>query len=63
MSSLSRPPAYARTSAVISRRSSWAAARSGRCRPATRQQALDGLRRQVPAWVHCRPDAALGLLD
>ncbi|MGW3148897.1 DUF6233 domain-containing protein [Streptomyces sp. NPDC001177] len=41
----------------------WAAAKSGRCRPATRQQALDALRRQVPACIHCRPDTALGLLD
>ncbi|MEU6071932.1 DUF6233 domain-containing protein [Streptomyces sp. NPDC047082] len=41
----------------------WAAAKSGRCRPATRQQALDALRRQVPACVHCRPDTALGMLD
>jgi hypothetical protein len=32
----------------------WAAARSGRrCRPAIRQQALDALRRQVPACVQC----------
>ncbi|MGW0771787.1 DUF6233 domain-containing protein [Streptomyces sp. NPDC002676] len=41
----------------------WAAAKSGRCRPATRQQALDALREQVPACPHCRPDAALGILD
>ncbi|MGV4989069.1 DUF6233 domain-containing protein [Streptomyces sp. NRAIS3] len=41
----------------------WAAAKSGRCRPATRQQALDALRRQVPACLHCRPDTALGILD
>ncbi|KUM96198.1 hypothetical protein AQI95_42755, partial [Streptomyces yokosukanensis] len=40
----------------------WAAAKSGRCRPATRQQALDALRRQVPACPHCRPDTALGIL-
>ncbi|MFC9280151.1 DUF6233 domain-containing protein [Streptomyces collinus] len=40
-----------------------AAAKSGRCRPATREQALDALRRQVPACVHCRPDAALGVPD
>ncbi|WTO41185.1 DUF6233 domain-containing protein [Streptomyces achromogenes] len=38
------------------------AARSGRCRPATRQQALNALR-HVPACVHCRPDTALGLLE
>lgn len=41
----------------------WAAATSGRCRPATRQQALDALRQQVPACVHCRPDTALGILE
>ncbi|MEU2931204.1 DUF6233 domain-containing protein [Streptomyces sp. NPDC007251] len=40
----------------------WAVAKSGRCRPATRQQALDALCRQVPACVHCRPDTVLGLL-
>ncbi|MGW2426661.1 DUF6233 domain-containing protein [Streptomyces sp. NPDC001709] len=47
----------------LNRRGCWAAAKSGRCRPATRQQALDALRRQVPACVHCRPDNALGILD
>ncbi|MEV6938681.1 DUF6233 domain-containing protein [Streptomyces sp. NPDC051132] len=41
----------------------WAAARSGRCRPATRQQVLDALLQQVPACVHCRPDTALGILE
>ncbi|MFI1004915.1 DUF6233 domain-containing protein [Streptomyces galbus] len=41
----------------------WAAAKSGRCRPATRQQAVEALRQQVPACVHCRPDTALGILD
>ncbi|MGW5284485.1 DUF6233 domain-containing protein [Streptomyces collinus] len=41
----------------------WAAAKSGRCRPATREQALAALRRQVPACVHCRPDIALGIPD
>ncbi|MCL3998115.1 DUF6233 domain-containing protein [Streptomyces lavenduligriseus] len=41
----------------------WAAAKSGRCRPATRQQALDALRQQVPPCIHCRPDTALGILD
>ncbi|MEV5887669.1 DUF6233 domain-containing protein [Streptomyces sp. NPDC052020] len=40
----------------------WAAAKSGRCRPATRQQAIDALRRQVPPCIHCRPDTALGIL-
>ncbi|MFF9244838.1 DUF6233 domain-containing protein [Streptomyces sp. NPDC014776] len=41
----------------------WAAAKSGRCQPATRQQAVEALRQQVPACVHCRPDTALGVLD
>ncbi|MFF5475433.1 DUF6233 domain-containing protein [Streptomyces achromogenes] len=41
----------------------WAAARIGRCRPATRQQALNALLKHVPACVHCRPDTALGILD
>ncbi|MFI5977755.1 DUF6233 domain-containing protein [Streptomyces sp. NPDC051452] len=41
----------------------WAAATSGRCRPPTRQQALDALRQQVPPCPHCRPDTALGVLD
>ncbi|MFJ2271812.1 DUF6233 domain-containing protein [Streptomyces sp. NPDC087849] len=41
----------------------WAAAKSGRCRPATRQQALDAQRQQVPPCIHCRPDTALGILD
>ncbi|CAL9327288.1 DUF6233 domain-containing protein [Streptomyces sp. SudanB182_2057] len=41
----------------------WAAAKSGRCRPATRQQARDALLQHVPACVHCRPDTALGILE
>lgn len=41
----------------------WAAAKSGRCRPVTRQQALEELRQQVPACVHCRPGTVLGILD
>jgi hypothetical protein len=41
----------------------WAAAKSGRCRPATRQQAIEALRQQVPACMHCRPDTALGIFD
>ncbi|MET8012908.1 DUF6233 domain-containing protein [Streptomyces sp. NPDC005271] len=28
-----------------------------------RQQAIEALRQQVPACVHCRPDTALGILD
>ncbi|WP_420709339.1 DUF6233 domain-containing protein [Streptomyces sp. NRRL B-3648] len=34
---------------------------SGRCRPATREQALEALRRQVPPCVRCRPGTALGI--
>ncbi|AGS73920.1 DUF6233 domain-containing protein [Streptomyces collinus] len=41
----------------------WAAAKSGRCRPATHEQALAALRRQIPPCVHCRPDTALGIPD
>ncbi|MFJ2968632.1 DUF6233 domain-containing protein [Streptomyces collinus] len=41
----------------------WAAAKSGQCRPATRQQAIEALRQQVPACIHCRPDTALGIFD
>ncbi|MEV6738644.1 DUF6233 domain-containing protein [Streptomyces sp. NPDC051104] len=41
----------------------WVAAKSGRCRPATRAQVLDALRQQVPACTHCRPDTALGFLE
>ncbi|MFJ1606975.1 DUF6233 domain-containing protein [Streptomyces sp. NPDC088253] len=37
----------------------WVAAKSGRCRPVTRAQALEALRQQVPACTHCRPDTAL----
>ncbi|MDO0929541.1 DUF6233 domain-containing protein [Streptomyces sp. TG1A-8] len=40
----------------------WAAARSGRCRPATRQQAVEALRQQVPVCVRRRPDTALSIL-
>ncbi|MEV7081911.1 DUF6233 domain-containing protein [Streptomyces sp. NPDC093516] len=36
---------------------------AGRCRPVTRLQAIEALRQQVPACVHCRPDTALGILD
>ncbi|MFF5860358.1 DUF6233 domain-containing protein [Streptomyces sp. NPDC012751] len=39
----------------------WAAARNGRCRPATREEAHDALRQHVPACVHCRPDTAPGI--
>ncbi|MER6736504.1 DUF6233 domain-containing protein [Streptomyces puniciscabiei] len=41
----------------------WAAKKSGRCRPASREQAIDALRRQVPPCVHCRPDTELGILN
>lgn len=37
----------------------WAAGKSGRCRPATREQALDALRQGVPPCVHCQPDRVL----
>ncbi|MGW1807208.1 DUF6233 domain-containing protein [Streptomyces sp. NPDC002078] len=38
----------------------WAARKSGRCRPATREQALEALRGQVRPCVHCRPNDELG---
>ncbi|MFD8520926.1 DUF6233 domain-containing protein [Streptomyces capillispiralis] len=41
----------------------WAATKSGRCRPASREQVVEALRHGVPACMHCRPDTALGLLD
>ncbi|WP_219821951.1 DUF6233 domain-containing protein [Streptomyces sp. Ru71] len=41
----------------------WAAVKSGRCQPTTREQAVEALRQQVPACVYCRPDTALGVLD
>lgn len=41
----------------------WAAVQSGRCRPASRMEAFDALRQQVPACTFCRPDTALGFLD
>jgi len=41
----------------------WAAAKSGRCRPVSREQALDALRQHVAPCVHCRPDTELGVLD
>ncbi|MFJ8637191.1 DUF6233 domain-containing protein [Streptomyces sp. NPDC093568] len=41
----------------------WEAAKSGRCRPASRQQAIEALRQQVPPCIHCRPDTALGIFD
>ncbi|AGS67388.1 hypothetical protein B446_02780 [Streptomyces collinus Tu 365] len=41
----------------------WVAKKSGRCRPVSREQAVEALRQQVPACPHCRPDTALGVLD
>ncbi|MGA5051973.1 DUF6233 domain-containing protein [Streptomyces cellulosae] len=41
----------------------WAAAKSGRCRSASCQQAVEALQQGVPACVYCWPDPALGLLD
>ncbi|MYW48859.1 DUF6233 domain-containing protein [Streptomyces sp. SID161] len=41
----------------------WAAKKSGRCKPVSRDQALEALRQLVPACPHCRPDTMLGLLD
>ncbi|MFI9468358.1 DUF6233 domain-containing protein [Streptomyces sp. NPDC052492] len=38
----------------------WAATKSGRCRPASREQVVEALRHGVSACPHCRPDAALG---
>ncbi|MFH8498409.1 DUF6233 domain-containing protein [Streptomyces coeruleorubidus] len=32
------------------------------CHPATRQQAINALRQQVPPCIHCRPDTTLGIL-
>ncbi|WP_308298841.1 DUF6233 domain-containing protein [Streptomyces sp. GESEQ-35] len=32
-------------------------------RPASRAEALDALRQQVPAFTFCRPHTALGFLD
>jgi hypothetical protein len=41
----------------------WAAAKSGRCRPVSREQAVEALRHGVPGCVHCRPDTELGVLE
>ncbi|MGA5899453.1 DUF6233 domain-containing protein [Streptomyces venetus] len=41
----------------------WKVTKSGRCVDASRAQALDALRRQVPACTYCRPDTALGFLE
>ncbi|MFF6954687.1 DUF6233 domain-containing protein [Streptomyces iakyrus] len=34
-----------------------------RAKPATRAQAIEALRHQVPACTKCRPDTALGIVD
>ncbi|MFB6961859.1 DUF6233 domain-containing protein [Streptomyces sp. NPDC056309] len=41
----------------------WVVRKSGRCVPVSRGQALDALRQQVPACLHCRPDTQLGFLE
>jgi hypothetical protein len=38
----------------------WAAEQSEQCRPVSREAAVDALRQDVPACIHCRPDTALG---
>jgi hypothetical protein len=41
----------------------WTVKKSTRCVGVTRDQAIDALRRQVPACTHCRPDTELGFLE
>ncbi|MET9762104.1 DUF6233 domain-containing protein [Streptomyces sp. NPDC006372] len=41
----------------------WKVTKSGRCVGASRAQALDALRQQVPACSYCRPDTALSFLE
>ncbi|MFI2207058.1 DUF6233 domain-containing protein [Streptomyces sp. NPDC020192] len=41
----------------------WAATNGGRCRPATRHQALTHCAVRYRPCPHCRPDTALGILD
>ncbi|MYR55968.1 hypothetical protein GTY54_06800 [Streptomyces sp. SID625] len=41
----------------------WAAKKSGRCRPVTREQAMEALQHHVPACTHCRPDTVLGFTE
>ncbi|MFI1734902.1 DUF6233 domain-containing protein [Streptomyces acidicola] len=48
---------------VVHKGDCWVAAKSGRCRPVSRDQARDALRHQVPGCTHCRPDTELGVLD
>ncbi|MFJ3311131.1 DUF6233 domain-containing protein [Streptomyces sp. NPDC086549] len=38
----------------------WAAKKSGRCRPVSREQAVEALQNHVSPCVHCRPDTVLG---
>ncbi|MEU7962390.1 DUF6233 domain-containing protein [Streptomyces sp. NPDC049097] len=41
----------------------WTVRKSSRCIGVSRAQAIDALRRQVPACTHCRPDTELGILE
>ncbi|MFE6551675.1 DUF6233 domain-containing protein [Streptomyces sp. NPDC057746] len=41
----------------------WTVRKSTRCVGVTRDQAIEALRRQVPACTHCRPDTELGFLE
>ncbi|MGV9246912.1 DUF6233 domain-containing protein [Streptomyces sp. NPDC003710] len=41
----------------------WTVRKSSRCIGVSRVQALDALRRQVPACPHCRADSALGFME
>ncbi|MBU6531771.1 DUF6233 domain-containing protein [Streptomyces sp. NPDC048405] len=41
----------------------WTVEGSERCRPVSREQAMEAIRHQVPACTFCRPDTALGLLE
>ncbi|MDX3345952.1 DUF6233 domain-containing protein [Streptomyces sp. ME02-6987-2C] len=41
----------------------WTAEGSDRCRPVSRDQAVEAIRHQVPACTFCRPDTALGMLE
>ncbi|MET9444126.1 DUF6233 domain-containing protein [Streptomyces sp. NPDC006610] len=68
---MSPPPAEWRLQHGLNKRNAdsvhrgdcWAATNSGRCRPVSRDQAMQALRHQVPTCIHCRPDTALGILD
>ncbi|MEU8729389.1 DUF6233 domain-containing protein [Streptomyces tendae] len=41
----------------------WTVEGSDRCRPVSRDQAVEAIRHQVPACTFCRPDTVLGLLE